>query len=378
MPLPEEEKRMFHYAHASGEHWQDIAQKCLDRMGQLPAQANLGFLYATDLLADHMEAILAHFRAHTGVQHWVGTVGVGICGNGREYYDVPALAVMVGDFPQQSFQVIPTISKDLRDFQRTHRSWYSGKQALFGIIHGDPRNHDLPELLENLAEDIDGFLVGGLTSSRKSYAQIADGITDGGLSGVLFSNEVAVSTRLTQGCSPIGERHEITECQNNIIISLDDRPALEVFKQDIGPELANDLNRVGGYIFVALPIAGSDTGDYLVRNLIGLDPQNELIAVGESLTPGMQLLFTRRDSATAREDLARMLGSLRRGLSKPPRGGVYYSCLGRGQNLFGENSEELNLIREVLGEFPLVGFFANGEISHNRLYGYTGVLSLFL
>ena len=62
----------------------------------------------------------------------------------------------------------------------------------------------------------------------------------------------------------------------------------------------------------------------------------------------------------------------------PPRGGVYYSCLGRGENLFGGDSRELRAIRNELGNFPLVGFFANGEISHNRLYGYTGVLTLFL
>jgi small ligand-binding sensory domain FIST len=73
-----------------------------------------------------------------------------------------------------------------------------------------------------------------------------------------------------------------------------------------------------------------------------------------------------------------MLEALGRGLARPPRGGVYVSCVGRGVNLFGPDSAELGLIRDVLGEFPLVGFYANGEISHRRLYGYTGVLTLFL
>jgi small ligand-binding sensory domain FIST len=88
-------------------------------------------------------------------------------------------------------------------------------------------------------------------------------------------------------------------------------------------------------------------------------------------------MFCRRDANTAREDFSRMLAGLKQRLSAPPRGGVYVSCLGRGAQLFGEDSQELEQIRDELGDFPLVGFYANGEVSQNRLYGYTGVLTLF-
>jgi len=195
---------------------------------------------------------------------------------------------------------------------------------------------------------------------------------------VSFADSVTVATRLTQGCSPIGPKRVITTCQQNVIISLDGRPALEVFKEDIGEAGARDLNRLGGHIFAGLPIAGSDTGDYLVRNLVGIDPANKLIAIGEMVQPGSSVMFCRRDSKTANEDMARMLESIRKGMYARPRGGIYYSCLGRGASLFGPNSEELRMIRDTLGDFPLVGFFCNGEISHNRLYGYTGVLTLFV
>ena len=131
-------------------------------------------------------------------------------------------------------------------------------------------------------------------------------------------------------------------------------------------------------MFAALPIPGSDTGDYLVRNLVGIDPANRLIAIGEMVQPGASVMFCKRDAGTAREDMERMLESMRKGLYTRPRGGIYYSCLGRGAGLFGPDSDELKLVREGLGDFPLVGFFCNGEISHNRLYGYTGVLTLFL
>jgi small ligand-binding sensory domain FIST len=92
----------------------------------------------------------------------------------------------------------------------------------------------------------------------------------------------------------------------------------------------------------------------------------------------LQLLFCRRDRQTAREDMTRMLKSIKQGLYGQPRGGLYFSCLGRGPGLFGEEHGELAMVREALGDFPLVGFFCNGEISHNRLYGYTGVLTLFV
>jgi small ligand-binding sensory domain FIST len=195
---------------------------------------------------------------------------------------------------------------------------------------------------------------------------------------VLFSGEVRVITGLTQGCTPLGKKHRITDCQGNIVSELDGRPALDVFREDIGEVLAKDLSRVAGYIFAGLPVSGSDTGDYLVRNLIGIDPDQKLLAIGDILEEEAPIMFCRRDGETAREDMIRMLQDLRKRATGEIRGGVYYTCLGRGRNQFGEHSEELRLIRDQLGDFPLVGFFANGEISHNRLYGYTGVLSLFL
>jgi small ligand-binding sensory domain FIST len=95
------------------------------------------------------------------------------------------------------------------------------------------------------------------------------------------------------------------------------------------------------------------------------------------IPPSASIMFCRRDADTAREDMTRMLNSIREGLYSAPRGAVYYSCLGRGASLFGRNSEELRMIESALGNFPLVGFFCNGEISHDRVYGYTGVLTLF-
>lgn len=366
--------KAYPFAHARDTNWHGAASRCLAALGDVPGQG-LGFVYATDRLAGDMGALLEHLRERTGVQHWVGTVGMGISACGQEYFDEPALALMVADLPPGSFHVLDAVADPEAVAEAVRRA---GDAPHFAIVHGDPGNPRLPELIERCAASVgSGFVVGGLTSSRGANVQIADGLTEGGVSGVIFDERVAVVTRLTQGCSPIGPHHEITECRRNILIQIDGRPALEVFKEDVGEVLARDLDRVAGYIFAGFPIAGSDTGDYLVRNLVGIDVNNNLVAVGEMLEPHRSIMFCRRDAQSAREDMQRMLTEIGAALNGSPRGGVYYSCLGRGPSLFGGESQELRMIRDALGEFPLVGFFANGEISHDRLYGYTGVLTLF-
>jgi small ligand-binding sensory domain FIST len=365
----------FRYAHAAGKDWREVASACASQLEG--ASGNLGFLYATDQIADHLSEVLALVRKTTGVAHWVGTVGLGVCATGREYLDEPAAAVMIGDFEPDSFKVFSGIASE-DDVKRLELKC-AGTQAAFALVHADPYNQHIAGIVKRLADKTEsGFLVGGLTSSRQQNLQIADRVIEGGVSGVAFSDTVTIATRLTQGCSPIGPKHAITGAQRNIMITLDGRPALEVFLEDIGEQLAGEIERIGGHVFAGLPIKGSDTGDYLVRNLVGIDPSNKLVAIGEILQPEATVMFCRRDAETAQEDMTRMLESIKQGLYASARGAVYYSCLGRGASLFGPNSEELKMIRSALGDIPLVGFFCNGEISHNRLYGYTGVLTLFL
>jgi small ligand-binding sensory domain FIST len=368
---------MFRIAHISAPDWQQAASSCLAQLGNIPAEANLGFLYVTDHLAGQLPQILGYFKEQTDIVHWVGSVGVAVCATAQEYNDRPAISVMIADFPPDAFRVFPAIKSDISEFADT-RAWCRRADARFAVVHGDPRNPKTPALIAELAEAIqDGFLVGGITSSRGPHFQIAGGLTEGGVSGVLFAPQIGIATAHTQGCSPLGQKHEVTECQDNVVVRLDNRPALDVFNEEVGEVLARDPARAAGYIFAGFPIRGSDTGDYIVRNLVGVDQENKLIALGAYLNAGDTLMFCRRDTRTAFEDLLRMLRDIKNRLGRPPKGGVYYSCLGRGAHMFGENSEELKTIRQELGDIPLVGFFANGEISNNRLYGFTGVLTLF-
>ncbi len=369
----------FHCAHASGDDWRDIAERCVVQLGVVWPKANLGFVYVTDLLAGQFGDIVALLRERTGVAHWTGTVGVAVVAPAHEYYDEPAMAVMIGALPPDSFCMLPPLGQLADVVDLGARYLADGNPPYLALVHGDPTNPQLVGLVEELAARMSsGFLLGGLSSARNdNHVQFADDLTQGGLSGVCFTQEAGLISRITQGCSPIGPRHRISEATRNVLVRLDGRPALTVFKDDIGEILARDITRVGGYIFAALPVVGSDTGDYLVRHVVGVDPDHDLVAIGERVQTGEEIMFCRRDAQTALDDMVAMLERLVEELPGSPRGGLYYSCLGRGINLFGEEAVELKLIRDMLGDIPLVGFYCNGEIHHNRLYGYTGVLCLF-
>jgi small ligand-binding sensory domain FIST len=367
----------FASAHAEGEDWRVLVLRARERLGTLPDGANLGFVYATDAFAARFAEIVEALRLATGIEDWVGTVGIGVSATSIEAFDRPALSVMVASLPADSYRVFSGVESDLDEFRRRNGAWIEASRPALGIVHADPRNRRVVELIKGLADETPCFLAGGLTASRSSYPQVAGRMTEGGLSGVLFSQALEVACGLSQGCSPIGPARTVTKADENIIMELDEENALEVFKEDIGEVLARDLRRIDGYIYIAFPVAGSDTGDYTVRNLIGIDPKLGYLGIGDYVSVGDRLVVCRRDRQTAADDLGRMLGQIKRRGNARPRGGLYFSCVARGPNMFGPDSEELRQIAGELGEFPLVGFYANGEISNNRLYGYTGVLALF-
>jgi small ligand-binding sensory domain FIST len=368
----------FCVGHAVANDWQDVVAESLASLGSVAGSANLGFVYVTDPHAANFENILQRLKSATGVEHWVGTVGLAVCATGVEYYEKPAMALMLASFDTDSFRVFSSIKQNLDGFETQNGTWCTDHQPYFGVVHADPRNPNVPELAVRLSERMQGgFLVGGLASARQTFSHVANVVEEGGLSGVLFDTSVSVTTRLSQGCSLLGRRHQITRGDQNLIVELDGRAALDVLKEEVGEVIARDLSKAAGYIFVALPVRGADTGDYLVRNLVGIDPAQGGIAIGDNVSTGDTVMFCRRDGASAIEDMSRMLGELKKSLKRPARGAIYTSCLGRGANLFGHNSEELKMIETALGPIPLVGFYANGEISNDRLYTYTGVLTLF-
>lgn len=350
-----------------------VVAQCQQYLSGLPEESNLGFAYVTDAMLGHMDELLAELRRVTGVQQWLACSGVGVCANDQEIYDAPAAAVMLAALPADAWTALPA-----DDFEATLQrgsEWQSQYPGSLGLVHthGGAALQDgrLQQLVGHLA---DTFFVGGLSSGDEQ-----PGGPSSGISGALFAPRIAVAVDHTQGCTPIGSRHRITSAERNIAITLNERPALDVLREDVGEVMARDLRRAGNYIFAALSVPGSDTRDYMVRNLIGIDEQRGLVAIGDDLRGQDELMFCRRDGNSAREDLTRMLDALRGRIGEQPvRGGIYISCLARGRHQFGDDSDEVRAIQEAFGGFPLAGFFANGEIYNGRVYGYTGVLTLFL
>ncbi len=388
------------------------AQIDAQRAAHRPAfVATLGWVYLTDKLAPQADALLAALQQRWPGVHWVGNVGVGVLASGVEYLDEPALVLMLSDLPQAGFRLF-------NGRQPLPAGWAHSAQ-----VHADPTTHDLPELVTELAgRTRSGYLFGGLSASRGRRLHIADAVFDGGLSGVGFEPGPApgwrVVSRVTQGCQPLGPARRISAAERNLVLALDGQPALPLLLGELGISLQQPQAALAALRDTLVGLTDGDQAmlsrggqfgaDTRVRHLVGIDPARQGIAIAEQAVVGQQLAFCRRDVAAARRDLVRICTEIRdeveaevdadaeaaAGTPAPARaaaaadhpvpaaariaGAVYVSCSGRGGPHFGAPSAEALIVQHALGDVPLVGFFAGGEIAHHHLYGYTGVLTVFV
>ncbi len=378
------------------------AQVDAQRSARQPAfAATLGIVYLSDRLAEQAEALLAELQQRWPDVHWVGNVGIGVLAGGVEYIDEPALVLMLCDLPPASFQVFSGRAP------MPAAGSASGFEPHAALVHVDPATHDLDELLPELAgRTASGYLFGGLTGSRTQRLHIADGVFEGGLSGVAFAAGLRLISRVTQGCQPLGPTRHITRADGNVVLTLDDQPALPLLLAELEVSLQQPQQAVAALRQTlvgltegdetALSRGGQFGTDTVVRHLIGIDPAREGIAVADTLRAGQQLAFCRRDVAAARRDLVRICAEIRDELetelpaalggpqtsdaAPAPHivGAVYVSCSGRGGPHFGGPSAEAQIVQHALGDVPMVGFFAAGEVARHHLYGYTGVLTVFV
>ena len=421
--------KLFPYGHATHPQWrmaaglvlaQVRAQMALHDYASAPT---LALLYITDHYALEAQAILDHLSAELPeVTDWSGTVGIGIASNNVEYFDEPALTLMLCELPGDQYRVFSGVAP-----------LGLGFEAHTALVHADANTPELTGLIEEMALRSDsGYLFGGLSSSRSSTVQFAvggngnikghgaaGGVFSGGMSGVAFGERVSLVSRVTQGCLPVSRAHRIDSARSNLVTELDGEPALDVLLRDLKvslnqPEQALREIRAtlvglmrpaeqGGATddAVAIGRSGNFGSDVLVRHIIGLDPARRAVAVSDQLEAGMQLAFCQRNVQAAKADLMRVCAEIREELEPeelpvealtaltaseaeaaphPARGiagAIYVSCSGRGGPHFGGPSAEMQIVRRALGDVPLVGFFAGGEIARNHLYGYTGVLTVF-
>lgn len=384
------------------------AQMARPEYAQTP---RLGLLYITEDYTDQAQDLLDLLRTELPQVHdWVGTSAVGIAAPGAEYWDEPALALMLCDLPPGQYRVFSGVSPLPADWG-----------AANALVHAEPQTPELSELLAELAERTHGgSLFGGLSSGRHSALQFAaqaghtavgQGVFSGGLSGVAFAPTVPLLTRLSQGCQPISAVHTVTQADELVALGLDGEAALDVLQRDLDITLEQPQHavQVVRQTLVGLSRPGQTvverTGvlqaEARVRPIIGLDPLRQGVALGEPLRTGMQWVFCRRDAKTARADLVRICAELREALEPESlpleaallqagdatrtlptvgrriAGAVYVSCTGRGGQHFGGPSAEMQIVQHALGDVPVVGFYAAGEIAGHQLCAYTGVLTVF-
>lgn len=395
---------LFRHGHATHPDWRMATELAFAQIdGQASdarycRQPTLGFVYVTSAFADALGEIAALLRERSGVADWVGTVGHAICATGAEYASEPAISILLGEFAAGSTRVF---SGRRRPPGAAEQSASGAVAAHTALVHADPHTTDLAELIVDMAsKTASGSVFGGIASGASdALPQLAGDLVSGGLSGAMFGADVPMLTRVTQGCSALAAEHTISDCDAQFIQSLDGRPALDVLLADLGVDEPARTSRDGDTILRAMPaqrlrsgllvgLAPSGHGaprvgfgDYLVRNVVGIDPQHRVVAVAGEPHKGDRAVFCTRDAQAARRDLMRMCTELREEIETrgaAVRGALYVSCTARGANLFGASSVELQLIESQLGSVPLTGFYANGEISGDRLFGYTGVLTLFL
>lgn len=417
--------RRFPVAHAAHPQWDAACDQVVARLRHQMAQRDvcdaptLGLLYISDHFAAFAQEMLDHLAAALPeIADWSGTVGVGIAAGHTEYFDQPALAVMLCELPAASYRVFSGVAP-------LATAAAHGFEAHTALVHADAGTPDVAELIAELASrTTTGYLFGGLSSSRAATVQFASsgsgnmrgqgragGVFSGGLSGVAFSEAVALVSRVTQGCAPVGALREVTACEDNVLTRLDGEPALEALLADVDASLERPrdaLEKVRATLVGltgdgddAVLRAGSLGSDVVVRHIVGLDPSRQGVAIASPVQAGMRAAFCRRDAVAAQADLVRICTEIREELepdeillptavgggaadaapledgSRRIAGAVYVSCAGRGGPHFGAPDAELQIVRRALGDVPLVGFFAGGEIARHHLYGYTGVLTVF-
>lgn len=364
----------FAMAHAAGGSAGELAASCAAQLRRGSGH-DFGFVYATSPLSPAFAEIVAGLRQQTGIANWVGTVGHGVCATGVEYFDTPAVVALTCRLDAASHRIISPVADAGAMASRAGPAF----DASIGIVHGDPRNSSVTDIVADLARHHGAYLVGGLASADDAFPQAVGGeIADGGVSGVLLGGSgLQVHVGLTQGCSPIGPAHEVTEVLGQVLVTLGGRSAFAVLRDDAGATGNDDPGRWLANLHAALPVAGSDRGDYVVRNLVGIDVKKGLVAIADRPEAGDRVIFVRRNRESAERDLERMLANVKSRASRGPKAGLYFSCVARGPNLFQDEAHEMRAIQRFFGDMPVIGFFGNGEIAHDRVYGYTGVLTVF-
>jgi len=353
------------------------------------APASLAVLFASAHFLGSAEALVAAVAEQTGALPLIGCVGEAVAGGAREVESEPAVSLWLGAGlgPVESFAM---------DFVRTSSGGaYGGYQfppeaAGVHLMICDPFTFPADGLLAHLNEQRPGAVVmGGMASaalpSRQSRLFLNDRVLYRGAVGVHLPR-AEVHPLVAQGCRPVGDAYIITGAEGNVIGELGGRPPLTRLREMAAALPARDQDLLAGGVLLGVVIdeyrAEPVQGDFLVRGVIGADPDSGAIAVGDEIQVGRTVQFHVRDAASADEDLRRALARESAALGgRRPAGALLFTCNGRGSRMFAEPDHDAGLIATMLGDIPVAGFFCAGELGpvggQNFLHTFTASIALF-
>lgn len=356
------------------------------RWGLDGAEASLAVVVASRQHAPSADLVSDVVRAEGGAGRVIGCVAEAVVGGDREVEDGPAVAVWLAALPEPvdtfHMEFLPTSEGGVF-------GGYRFEDAGPGpyLLIADPFSFPADLLLRHLNDRVPGRAVmGGMASGGTGPGDtrlfLDHRVLDGGAVGARMPG-VGIRALVSQGCRPIGGIYTVTRADGNVIHELAGRPPLQRLQDLVERLPPRDRELVGRGLHVGRVIdeykAEPGRGDFLIRGVVGVDPNTGALAVGDRIEVGETIQFHVRDAATADEDLRTLL---ERSRSTPATGALLFTCNGRGTRLFPHPDHDASLVSEKLGRVPLAGFNCAGEIGpvggKNFLHGFTASIALFL
>ena len=365
----------------------------------LQAPAHLGLVFISSAFTSEYPRLLPLLQERLSVPVLIGCSGGGIVGMQQqqiqELEGSTALSLTLAHLPGVEVGAFHVVAEELPDLDSSPGAWVD----LFGvapsptqhfILLSDPFSSQINDLLQGLDFAYPGSVtVGGLASSSQIGGRISlfinDRIYKEGTVGVALSGNIVLETIVAQGCRPIGKPYQISSCERNILLELEAQPPLVVLRDLLESlsEYDRELAQHSLFVGVARDEFKQDLeqGDFLIRNVLGVDPKFGAIAVGDRLRPGQRIQFHLRDAQTSADDLEYLLGRYQKQTTTHQAvGALMFSCLGRGEELYGKPNFDSQMFSRYLNNVPLGGFFCGGEIGpvggNTFLHGYTTVFGI--
>ena len=386
---------------AIDENWEIALDDALAQVAQAaPAEdrdVDLAFLFISSEFVEHYSRIVRRVRAQTRAQILVGCSGQGIVGTGQELESVPSLSLLTLSLPGAHLQAVRFTQEMVEEYERAEE-WRAATEVLpedvnAWLIFADPFQMDCEGLIDGLAKAYPGLpMLGGLASYdqtvKRTYVFVNDDVFDEGGVGVAIGGAYSVLPLVSQGCEPIGEPWTITHVRDNgLIEKISNRPAYELLVDTFQELSAEMQRRAQSNLLVGLAadeyLDTFGRGNFLIRNLAGIDRRTGALAIGAYPRVGQTIQFQLRDARTADLDLRELLQQTSAQLGdNQPIAGILCTCNGRGEGMFATRDHDAGLIEKELGPIPLTGLFCNGEIGpigkKTFLHGFTASLGLLV